>query len=388
MISHFYCPFTTCCRLYYGALMSFYIYISPPIHPLNCASTFFFFFCTAHLSLFFSKSLDICWLAARGKTQIIKMHVFPRQGNVVHALKIFAIQSLQRRYYLIKSDKKKDEELKDVEFVPIFEHDQITRQTLATRSGSGQVEEPEGDEPLSKGLMNTVGDTPYRVSWYEFRAVSPAKQFVYWSYRRLRDLPPEWQEYYRRMLYQEVSASRYVNQTWDCFMMVVDGYRKAKWVLRKYGVNVDESLIPRPYNNFWEETTHEERVWAHRRSHQMKELQAMQRDDDEIVFGANTMNRNEVSFSSIKNLQTGMQGGTPIHANDLPAPKESDLTMSRQDEEMSSALMSSIEDDKLWNPVLKSRLHTQRQREEAELYGFEDDDDDDSEEPSTSKKKL
>jgi hypothetical protein len=283
----------------------------------------------------------------------------------------------QSRSFLLKSDKKGYEELEDVQLVPTFEYDRVTKRETTTEVNSSREMDVDNDEPLSKNVANTVGSTPYRVSWYDFQSVSPSKRFVYWAYRRLRDLPPEWQEYYRRMLYQEVTASRYVNQTWDCFMMVVDGYRKAKWVLRKYGVEVDESLIPRPYNNFWEETTHEERVWAHRRSHQMKELQAMQRDDDEIVFGANTMNRNEVSFSSIKNLQTGMQGGTPVHAHDLPAPKESDLKMSRQDEEMSSALMSSIEDDKLWNPVLKSRLHTQRQREEAELYGFEDEDDED-----------
>lgn len=306
------------------------------------------------------------------------MLVFSSRRRQALLANLCTAQQLQRRSFLLKSDKHKDGELKDVQFVPVFENDQMSEKMTTVTSETQPADEAEQEEPLSRGLTNTAGNTPYRVSWYEFHAVSPAKQFVYWSYRRLRDLPPEWQEYYRRMLYQEISASRYVNQTWDCFMMVVDGYRKAKWVLRKYGVNVDESLIPRPYNNFWEETTHEERVWAHRRSHQMKELQAMQRDDDNIVFGAHTMNRNEVSFSSIKNVQSGMQGGTPIHANDLPAPKESELTMSRQDEEMSSALMSSIEDDKMWNPVLKSRLHTQRQREEAELYGFEDEDDDES----------
>ncbi|KEG11667.1 hypothetical protein DQ04_02381020 [Trypanosoma grayi] len=235
----------------------------------------------------------------------------------------------------------------------------------------------EEEEPLAKGLQNTVGSTPYRVSWYNYESVSPAKRFTYWAYRRLRQLPPEWQEYYRRMLYQELSAARYVNQTWDCFMMVVDGYRKAKWVLKKYGIPVDESLIPKPYNNFWEETTHEERVWAHRRSHQMKELQALQRDEDELVFGANMMDRREVSYGSLKNLQTGMQGGTPVHAHDLPAPCEADVKMSPHAEEMSSALMSSIEDDKLWNPVLRSRLHTRRLREETELYAFEDEEEDD-----------
>lgn len=314
------------------------------------------------------------------------MLFFRLRKEQVAVARLYGIQDLQRRAYLLKGDKQKDEELKDVEFVPVFEHDQMIANASPKKPGSSEAQQPEGEEPLSKGLMNTVGNTPYRVSWYEYHSVSPAKHFVYWSYRRLRDLPPEWQEYYRRMLYQEISASRYVNQTWDCFMMVVDGYRKAKWVLRKYGVAVDESLIPRPYNNFWEETTHEERVWAHRRSHQMKELQALQREDDNIVFGANTMNRNEVSYSSIKNLQSGMQGGTPLHANDMPAPKESELKMSRQDEEMSSALMSSIEDDKLWNPVLKSRLHTQRQREEAELYGFEDEDDEDDVSPVQKKR--
>lgn len=230
-------------------------------------------------------------------------------------------------------------------------------------------------EPLATNLFNTPQNTPYRVTWYDYSSVSPSKRFTYWAFRRLRELPDDWREYYRRMLYQEIMASRYVNQTWDCFMMVVDGYRKVKWVLKKYDIPINEDLIPKPYNNFWEETTHEERVWAHRRSHQMKDLQALQRDEDELIFGAHTMDRKEVSYGSIKNLQTGMQGGTPVHAHDLPAPKESDLHMSRHDEEMSSVLMSSIEDDKLWNPVLRSRIHTEKQREETELYDFEDDDD-------------
>ncbi|ORC91450.1 uncharacterized protein TM35_000064550 [Trypanosoma theileri] len=250
---------------------------------------------------------------------------------------------------------------------------------LSFKGSTERSEDKELDkEPLAKNLHNTVGPTPYRVSWYDYDSVSPAKRFTYWAYRRLRELPPEWQEYYRRMLYQELTAARYVNQTWDCFMMVVDGYRKAKWVLKKYGIPIDENLIPKPYNDFWEETTHEERVWAHRRSHQLKELQALQREEDELVFGAQMVDRREVSYGSIKNLQSPMQGGTPVHAHDLPAPYESDIKMSPHDEDMSSALMSSIEDDKLWNPVLRSRLHTQRMREEVELYAFEDDDDDNS----------
>lgn len=246
--------------------------------------------------------------------------------------------------------------------------------TFSNLESGEKMHGSELDEPLAENLRNTPSETPYRVSWYDHSLVSPAKRFTYWAFRRLRDLPPEWREYYRRMLHQEIRASRYVNQTWDCFMMIVDGYRKAKWVLKKYNVPIDESLIPKPYNNFWEETTHEERVWAHRRSHQMKELQALQRDEDDLIFGAHSMDRREVSYGSIKNLQTGMQGGTPVHALDLPAPKEGDLRMSRHDEEMSSVMMSSIEDDKLWNPVLRSRLHTQKERDEIELYGFEDDD--------------
>ncbi|AYU83740.1 hypothetical protein, conserved [Leishmania donovani] len=324
--------------------------------------SFSFCFSTHHQKL--SRNLVCVMKATSGRAPLLRM------------LDDCRVLSCQRRWHLIKDDRKQNEELKRVEFAPTFERDQIVKGVESGTYAGSSTTGDEPMEPLSRGLMNTMEETPYRVSWYDFQTVSPAKRFTYWVYRRLRDLPPEWQEYYRSMVYQEISASRYVNQTWDCFMMVVDGYRKAKWVLRKYGVKVDESLIPRPYNNFWEETTHEERVWAHRRSHQMKELQALQRDDDEAVFGASMMNRNEVSYTSIKNLQTGMQGGTPLHAHDLPAPKESELRMSRQDEEMSSALMSSIEDDKLWNPVLRSRLHTQRQRAEAELYGFEDEDDD------------
>jgi hypothetical protein len=234
-------------------------------------------------------------------------------------------------------------------------------------------------EPLSANLSNTVKDAPYRVSWFVGGAVPPAKRFVFWAFRRLRDLPPEWKEYYRRMLRQEVKAARYVGQSWDGFMLVVDGYRKGKWVLSKYGIVADPSLIPRPYNNFWEETTHEERVWAHRRSIQLKDLQALQRDEDSLIFGAVTMDHREFSFNSVKNVSGGRgQGGTPVHALDLEAPKEEDIAMSRAAEEASSALMSSIEDDKLWNPVLKSRMHRDKMKEEAAVLEFEDEDEDES----------
>nr|CCC95557.1 unnamed protein product [Trypanosoma congolense IL3000] len=276
--------------------------------------------------------------------------------------------------------------LNQVETEPVFriesnslQHNEdiptLSRSPNVSDAPSSDDEHAVFEEPLAQGLQNTLPSTPYRVSWYEYGHVCPAKRFTYWAFRRLRELPPEAREYYRRMLYQEISAARYVNQTWDCFMMVVDGYRKGKWVLKKYSVPIDESLIPKPYNNFWEETTHEERVWAHRRSYQMKELQALQREDDDLIFGAHMMDRRDVTYGSLKNLQTGMQGGTPVHANDLPAPCEADVKMSSHADDMSSALMSSIEDDKLWNPVLRSRIHNKIAREEVELYGFEDEDD-------------
>ncbi|CUG28887.1 Hypothetical protein, putative, partial [Bodo saltans] len=167
--------------------------------------------------------------------------------------------------------------------------------------------------------------------------VSPAKRFVYWAFRRLRDLPPEWGEYYRRMLRQEVKAARFVGQAWDGFMLVVDGYRKGKWVLSKYGIEADPALIPKPYNNFWEETTHEERVWAHRRSIQLKDLQALQRDEDSLIFGAMSVDHREFTLNSAGNLSGGKdQAGSPVHALDLEAPTEEEIEMSRAAEEASS----------------------------------------------------
>ncbi|KAG8345279.1 hypothetical protein TRVL_03883 [Trypanosoma vivax] len=291
-----------------------------------------------------------------------------------------------------RSSAGKDFTLKPVEMEPTFRSnkdpsltnennimnaDSYTVKSLFSKSSTSKeavAEQVAWEEPLANTLQNTTERTPYRVSWYDYGFVTPAKRFTYWAYRRLRDLPEEEREYYRRMLYQELTAARYVNQTWDCFMMVVDGYRKGKWILKKYGIKIDENLIPKPYNNFWEETTHEERVWAHRRSHQMKDLQALQREDDDLIFGAHMMDRRDVTYGSLKNLQTGMQGGTPVHAHDMPAPCEADVKMSLHAEDMSSVLMSSIEDDKIWNPVLRSRLHTQKTRAEIELYAFEDED--------------
>lgn len=263
-------------------------------------------------------------------------------------------------------------------------HPTATSSDVASSALSAPIVSADGyAEPLSVGMSSAVPNEPYRVSWYTRGDVRPAKRFVYWGFRRLRELPPEWREYYRRMLRQEVKAARFVGQTWDAFMMVVDGYRKGKWVLRKFGIEADPSLIPRPYNNFWEETTHEERVWAHRRSTQMKELQALQRDEDSLVFGAVSVDQREFAMTSLNNLSGGGQGGTPVHALDLGAPSEEEIKMSRHHEEMSSALMGAVEDDKLWNPVLKARLHKQKMRNDAASLAFEDDDDD-ANDPSTA----
>lgn len=262
--------------------------------------------------------------------------------------------------------------LSNVEQTPVFEAHRAQNSEGEPKPSPSPLDE----EPLAANLVSTTLDgNPYRVAWYAHSGVSPAKQFVYWGFRRLRELPPEWQEYYRRMLRQEVKASAIVIRTWDVFMMIVDGYRKGKWVLEKYGIPIDESIIPKPYNNFWQETTHDERVWAYRRSHQLKELQALQRDADSLVFGAQTVNRNDYVVNMITNVSSGMQGGTPVHSDDLPAPTENEIRASRHSEEMSSALMSAVEDDKLWNPVLRNRLATQKQSSADELLGFEDDDD-------------
>ncbi|EPY32719.1 hypothetical protein STCU_02718 [Strigomonas culicis] len=137
-----------------------------------------------------------------------------------------------RRYSHALEREKNRKDLKPIEMSPIYPSENAV---APTESGACAESDDlqKSEEPLSEGLQNVLENTPYRVSWYDYDRVTPAKRFVYWAYRRLRELPPEWQEYYRRMLYQEVSASRYVNQTWDCFMMVVDGYRKSKWVAKK-----------------------------------------------------------------------------------------------------------------------------------------------------------
>jgi hypothetical protein len=286
--------------------------------------------------------------------------------------------------------------MRPVEQIPVFacyRDDDLRRRHKAledseiTDRGSGASPEedvsgpaaaspsPDPDvDPLTASMTNIDRKT-FQVSWYA-EEISPARRFMYWAYSKLRCLPVEWRDYYRRLLRQEIRASRHVVVTWDSFMMIVEGYRKVKWVLRKYEVPLDETEIPAPYNNFWEQTTHEERLWAHRRSFQLKEMQAVQRDDDEIVFGAFARSITEAVGSRTLTAQSGQQHGTPCHAMDLPAPSEHDVHTTQADEDMSSALFSSAEDDKLWNPVLKQRFLKATTRAEAELYAFEDEEDD------------
>jgi hypothetical protein len=224
---------------------------------------------------------------------------------------------------------------------------------------------------LRRAIVNNEGDPVLdsRVAWYDYN-VHPGKRLAYWSFRHLRKIPPEWREYYRRLLYAEYKANQYLNKPWDIVMTVCEGYRKGKWITSKYGVTADEAAIPYPYNNFWEVTTHDERAWAHRRSFQLKELQAIQREDCDL-YGNIPMDSREVSVSvADKNIGSKENAGNAVHSVDLPAPTESQI---KNDDEMSHILMATMEDDRMWNPCLKAREHREKSEQQAELYGFEDE---------------
>lgn len=246
----------------------------------------------------------------------------------------------------------------------------------------------------------------YRVTWFDFD-VHPSKRYLYWAFRRLRDLPPDWRRHYRIYLRQETKAQLYLTNTWDMFMSVVDGYRKAKWVLRKYDIPIDNTLIPHPYNDFWEVTTPEERAWAHRRATLMKESQAIQRameddeegevyrdDDDEgideetysksrkeseasrPIFGGGPEDFRTAHMVAEEGRSSKTQSGNALHSRDMKAPSEREISdnPSGYDRDYNSFIMGTVEDDKLWNPVLKNRLYQQKTKQESDLYAFEDDD--------------
>ena len=227
------------------------------------------------------------------------------------------------------------------------------------------------------GIIDKGGNIalPAKVPWYEY-TVHPAVRYIHWAARHLQKIPPDWRPYYRRLLANEIRASIHLNTSWDVFMAVAEGYRKSKWILQKYGQVPEAGSIPHPYDDFWKSTTHEERVWAHRRSYQLKELQAIQRDDQD-VYGGVRMDRNHATIDVVSKMMNGKsQNGNTVHSMDLPAPKESDI---REDETMTHMLMASVEDDRMWNPALKAREYREKLESADDLMKFEDEDEDDDE---------
>ncbi len=225
------------------------------------------------------------------------------------------------------------------------------------------------------GILDKAGNItlPTRVPWYDY-TLHPAKRFVYWAGRHLKKLPEDWRPYYRQLLANEIKATRFINTPWDVFMAVAEGYRKSKWVLGKYGQKPEPGSIPHPYDDFWESTTHEERVWAFKRSYQLKELQAIQRDDQD-VFGGIVSDRNHAIMPTVERMANPKaQNGNQVHSMDLPAPREGDV---REDEHLTQLLMGTIEDDRLWNPSLKAREFRESLEKAEGLYAFEPEEEDD-----------
>jgi hypothetical protein len=213
---------------------------------------------------------------------------------------------------------------------------------------------------------------PSRVPWYDY-SLHPAVRFLFWSKRHLNKIPEDWRPYYDKMLRNEVRANRLLNTPWDVFIATAEGYRKAKWVLHKYGQEPEPHSIPHPYDDFWKSTTHEERVWAYRRSHQLKELQALQRDDADI-YGGVVLDRSEVTIEmSSKMGNSRNQNGNQVHSMDLPAPTEREI---RENEDFTLMFMSSVEEDRSWNPAVKAREYRETLDSIGGLMAFEDDDDD------------
>lgn len=214
-----------------------------------------------------------------------------------------------------------------------------------------------------------------RVPWYDYK-VHPAKRLAYWLNRHLRKIPADWRPYYRNLYRSEMRSCEYVNKPYDVFVCICDGYRKGKWVCRKYGVAPDDASIPRPYGNYYEETTHEERVWAHRRSFRMKELQALQRPSQD-VYGSTSVSSNDVMADwNWRGYQANSKAhtGSTVHSDDLRAPTEADI--SDVDDELTQIIMLTVVDEKSWNPMVRARSIQAKEEKETELFGFEDADDD------------
>eukprot|EP00760_Papus_ankaliazontas_P002169 PhM_4_TR10872/c0_g1_i1/m.15997 len=216
--------------------------------------------------------------------------------------------------------------------------------------------------------------------WYNYHHLHPSKRYLYWAHRHLRKVPNEWRPYYRALLRQEVLAYRFLNTNWEQFRAVVEGYRKAKWVLRKYGQEPESDSIPHPYDDFYTNTTMEERAYAYRRSYDLKDIQAFQREDEaqNVAYSAVPLNRSDVTH----NMVDGTVGrgprdvrGSPVHAVDMPAPKESDV---RQDAGGWSEVISDIQLTMETNPMMRLKEYSDDAKQELEEIGFEDDEDDTS----------
>lgn len=218
-----------------------------------------------------------------------------------------------------------------------------------------------------------------RLDFYDWKDdVHPAKNLAYFITRHLRRIPADWRNYYRGLFRSEFNATRGVNKNWDQFCYVHDGYRKAKWVLKKYGQEPTQNSIPEPYATQWASASPEERAWAYRRSFHLKELQALQRETCE-AFGSIARDRSNTIMSHAQSTQpdpSKTQTGNNVHSEDLPTPRE---RMIRDDVEMSEVYMMTIQDDKQWNPLLRKETVG-----EAEFWGFEDDDDEDDLSPSAT----
>lgn len=215
---------------------------------------------------------------------------------------------------------------------------------------------------------------------YDWGAIHPAKTFVYWAFRRLRRIPNEWQPYYRDLLLNEMRASSFKATNFEVFCLITDAYRKAKWVLKKYGCEIDENTIPEHYNNFWENSTYEERIYAFHRSHEIKTQQALHRGHDDcadvpMAYTPENAHEARCSFNSICEGGAGRSNRGYIQtAQDLPAPRESDIKFSEESNDMTMEYIAANEE---WNPLAqqhKKELEDRQNGVREDMMAFEDED--------------
>eukprot|EP00759_Apiculatamorpha_spiralis_P040176 PhF_6_TR38842/c0_g1_i1/m.58084 len=215
-----------------------------------------------------------------------------------------------------------------------------------------------------------------KCDWYDYK-IPPAKVFLYWAHRHLRKIPDEWRNYYRTLLRQEVVAHASLNNNWESFCAVVNGYRKAQWVLRKYGKEPEPDSIPSPYKDFYSQTTPEERSYAYRRSFVLKDLQASKRSSysnqaTTMTYGGTRMARNEAAPGQLLAGGTRDVRSPQVHAIDLPPPKESDFDDMDFDDEEELIVSTGVEEDMELNPIFQIQRNKQKQLNDLEDMGFED----------------